>query len=281
MHPQAAWRKREATLLAGAVAVVASGAVAPAWGQTPPAAGYSITEVSLTGSGYEYAYRGGTSRYSDAYGLNAAGQVTGYTRRYNALGDALGQDGWLWTGSTTQVVGLTGSGYEGPSTGPGGGAVRHTWSVQLNAAGQASGYTLRCNALGKDLGYDAWLATGSATQLIGLTGAGYEYAYTGPGGGTYRRNIGGQINAAGQVIGTTERYNASGTRLGGDAWLWTGSTAQVVGLTGSGYEYASTGPGGGTYRSSARDQLNAAGQVAGHTRRFNASGTSLGYDAWL
>ena len=176
------------------------------------------------------------------------------------------------------MIGLTGSGYDYADTGAGGGTHRYAIPQQLNAAGQVLGYTLRNNASGNARGSDAWLWTGSATQLVGLTGSGYEYAYAGPGGGTYRAGVVSQLNDAGQVAGRTERRNASGTNLGYDAWLATGSTTQLAGLTGSGYERIGSG---GTYRSSTVNELNAAGQVVGYTQRYNASGEPIGRAGWF
>ena len=186
---------------------------------------YTIQQVGLTGTNYQYTLSGGeTYRYGQVQQLNAAGQVAGITARYNASGTYLGQDAWLSTGSTTQIVGLTGSGYEYTSTGTGGGTYRAAQAQLLNAAGQVAGFSYRYNASGTGLGRDAWLSTGSTTQLVGLTGTGYEYASTGTGGGTVRYGQAQQLNAAGQVAGYATRYVATGGSPGQDGWFYDDDT---------------------------------------------------------
>jgi hypothetical protein len=158
----------------------------------------------------------------------------------------------------------------------------------MNDAGQMLGATNRFNSSGGNLGQDAWIWSGSSTQQIGLTGAAYEYPYTGAGGGTYRYSSacnpnpsGWGLNADGQTAGYSQRYNSAGRLMGYDTWVWTGSSTQQTGLTGTGYEYTYTGTGGGTYRSSQTTGLNEAGQAVGYNYRYDASGNDNGQDAWF
>jgi hypothetical protein len=254
--------------------------------------GSSTQRIGLIGAEYEYpdTRNGGIFRLSQPGPMNDAGQTTGISNRYTSGGLSVGLDIWIWTGSSTQQIGLTGAGYEYSVTGGGGGTYRSsTYSAQLTAGGQACGYSNRYNTSGAYLGQDVWMWTGTATQQIpGLTGSDYQYTYTGNGGGTYRISSPGGMNDAGQMLGATNRFNSSGGNLGQDAWIWSGSSTQQIGLTGAAYEYPYTGAGGGTYRYSSAFNpnpsgwgLNADGQTAGYSQRYNSAGRLMGYDTWV
>ena len=49
---------------------------------------------------------------NDVFQLNEAGQVLGYSNRYNGGSTSLGQSTWLYNGATTIDIGLTGNGVE-------------------------------------------------------------------------------------------------------------------------------------------------------------------------
>jgi hypothetical protein len=131
--------------------------------------GNTTLKIGLTGDGYEYVSASGTYRSSQVANINDAGQVFGYSLRYGSAGNSLGQDPWLWNGNDTQQLGLTGAAYQYTYAG-GGGIYRNSYAADLNAAGQAYGYSERYNGSGIHIGRDTWLWTGSATQQLGLTG---------------------------------------------------------------------------------------------------------------
>ena len=234
--------------------------------------GGSTVRVGLTGSDHQFTFNGGTGRRTSPNAINAAGQVVGSSERYNATGQASGSDAWVWNGTSTALSGLTGSGYEYNA---GGVSTHANFATQLNDAGQIAGSTYRFNSAGTRYGYDTWVMTGTSTVLVGLTGGAYEYANA---GGTYRQSSLGFLNVVGQAAGFTLRWDPSGSSLGQDAWLSKGNTTTLVGLTGSGYEYVTIG---GTGRNGSVQALNNAGQAAGYSIRYSSAGDASGQDAWL
>jgi hypothetical protein len=228
--------------------------------------------VGLSGAAYQTTSIAGTFQYSDALLINDAGQVAGYSGRVSPSGmDSMGADSWLYSGGTPLQIGLIGGAYLS-------GGFQYSMPTLLNSAGQVTGFSYQ----------DSWLYDGSATVQIGLTGGVYQFAYLGGGGGTYQSSSAIQVNSAGQVIGTSNRYNASSNpslpttlgTLGQDSWVYNGSSTVQIGLTGGVYQYAYTGVGGGTYQLSTPIQINSAGQVIGTSNRYNSSGGSLGQAGW-
>ena len=226
---------------------------------------------------------GGTVEFSTVLGLDAAGQVLGYTARYNAAGPAIGYDAWLYSGATNLEIGLLGANYSYLYTGTGGGTFEYDVPELMNNAGQAAGESNRYNSQGTGLGQDAWLYNGSSTTQIGLTGSAYSYISAGTGGGTVEYSDVQFMNDAGQVAGYSFRYNARGANLGQDTWLYSnsGNIIQQIGLTDGVYSYAYTGVGGGTGEYSNSQQLNSSGEVIGYSYRYGLSGRRIGQDAWL
>ncbi len=261
-------------VVSSALACVASGWFAPARAQTPPAGGYQLRTVGLYGAGYEYFQRDGIRREVNAKAINSIGQVLGTSGRFDSSGSPLGADLWLYSGNTSQIIGLVGAGYERGSTQ----IYRVNVANQLNDAGQVAGQSDRYNSQGTSLGSDAWLYSGGIPQVISLTGNGYEYTYTGAGGGTLRGSNPLQLNQIGDVLGGAARYGPTGQRYGSDAWLYNGSSTLQIGLTGIGYEIPRSS---GIERRGTPLQLNGSGQAIGVTSRYNSSGTVLGQDAWL
>ena len=199
--------------------------------------GATTIELGLTGSEYT---RNDGYKSSAAYWLNKAGQTVGYSTRYNGGSTILGNSAWLYDGATTIDIGLTGP--------------EHYESTieQLNEAGQVRGWSRRSGG-----GLSAWVYDGATTIEVGLTGTeytrndGYKYSQA------YR------LNEAGQVSGSSQRYNGGSTDLGRSAWLYDGATTIEIGLTGT--EYTRNDG----YKSSVAYKLNEAGQVRGLSRRYN------------
>jgi hypothetical protein len=231
--------------------------------------GTRTLQLGFTGPGYE-RYDGVRMSDSDA-SLNEAGQVLGYSFRYDG-GEHEGVDAWLYDGTSTLRLGLSGPAYERAD------GCRTSYAKDLNEAGQVVGTSKRykrratteCNDA--DVGQDVWRFDGTNTVRLGFTGAGYER----PDG--YRKSIpldgfGKALNEAGEVAGGSERYDASGNLKGTDAWLYNRTGMVQIGLIGTGY-VSPTG-----YRYSGADVLNEAGQVAGISIR-QVPPTS-GVDAWV
>jgi hypothetical protein len=123
--------------------------------------GSTTQEIGFTGAGHT---RSDGYQYNAVKALNAAGQVAGYASRFNGT-SAIGTSAWLYNGSTTQEIGLTGAGYTNSSTGSYANNANY-----LNAAGQVAGVAARHNG-STDTGTSAWLYNGSTTHDIGLTDA--------------------------------------------------------------------------------------------------------------
>ena len=83
-----------------------------------------------------------------------------------------------------------------------------------------------------------------------------------------------QLNEAGLVIGSSERWNGGSTLLGQSAWVYDGTTTINIGFTGPEYTRSDG------FKSSSASKLNDAGQVSGVSARYNGS-TSFGSTAWL
>lgn len=218
--------------------------------------GSTTHEIGLTGSVHT---RSDGYQYNQVLALNDAGQAAGLASRYNGSTYA-GRNAWLYNGSTTHEIGLTGAVHTRSD------GYQSNYADILNAAGQAVGYAERFDG-SIYTGTSAWLYSDSTTKEIGLTGAGHTRS------DGYQANKALHLNAVGQVTGNAERFNGS-TATGSSAWLYNGSTTQEIGLTGAGHTRSDG------YQYNGVQSLNAAGQVAGNATRFNGS-TSTGGSAWL
>lgn len=226
--------------------------------------GTSTQQIGLTSAVYGYySYAGdpayGTYQSSYVYGLNDEGDAFGLSERYSSTGGNLGADSWFFNGTSTQQIGLTGTGY-GYSTSAGAfqfSQAETFFTGDFNDAGQVIGFSDRYNPSGTYLGTDAWLFNGTSTQQIGLTDSQHSYAAS---GGTYRTNDCRGLNSTGEVIGVSKRYSPGGTDLGSDSWLFNGTSTQQIGLTGANYTYNAPA---GEYQFSDPMLLDNAGKVAG------------------
>jgi hypothetical protein len=210
-----------------------------------------LTRAANTGSnGYRYSY---------APLLNAAGQAAGYSERYTATNTDNGLDAWVWNGTTTIQIGLLG----GTNTTSSG--FQYSIPSHLNGDGQVAGTSWRLTSNNRQNGLDAWVWNGAATIQIGLVGPGYTAA------SGYQYSDPEWQSAAGQVAGYSYRVADDSTQLGRDAWVWTGTSTVVIGLTGPDY----TSNGG--YRYGKTIWQNASGRVAGYSRLVH---TYSGQDTW-
>jgi hypothetical protein len=121
--------------------------------------GGSTVQLGFTGAGYE---RSNGLRSSIPLALNELGQVAGYSERYSGT-TALGRDMWLYDGSSTVQIGLTGAVYERAN-----GFRRSTFSA-MNDQGQVAGYSERYNGGVNQRGQDAWLYDAELDQTFNLT----------------------------------------------------------------------------------------------------------------
>ncbi|MBX3359552.1 MAG: hypothetical protein KF745_14120 [Phycisphaeraceae bacterium] len=212
--------------------------------------GDSTVQIGLVDAEHTHPITG--FRYSVAMLGNPACQVAGTSKLVGSNGD----DAWVWTGQSTQRIGLAGVPYQGS------GGYRHSEPQLLNAAGQVAGYTNRITGLNTANGYDVWVWNGSTTQQIGFTGEGYV------GSAGYQRSTLQAQNEAGQIIGRSYLYTGVNTEVGSTAWFWSGGTTTRIGLEGAGYRHG------------VASKLTESGQVAGASGRELPGGT-YAWDAWL
>lgn len=198
-------------------------------------------------------------RNSDFRQLNEAGQVVGTSQRYNG-GD--GQSAWLYDGTTTMNIGLTGVEHTRDT------GYRHSNPISLNEAGQVIGEAVRYNGGSTLSGLTAWLYSDSSTIDIGLLGA----EHTRNDGYKFSRAI--SLNEAGQVIGHSNRYSNGTSDKGQSAWLYDGVTTVDIGLTGA--EHTRNDG----YKTSTATHLTEAGRVIGYAERYNGTNNYRGQSLW-
>ena len=158
---------------------------------------------------------GVTSCY--AYGGNAGAFTVGRAQQYGATGTNMGFRAVRWAPDRTAaqledlVPAATGSLLQASS------------ANAIDGAGNVVGYSAKLGVGGADLGYRAvrWDAGGTAvTELEPLSTRPDGYAYA-----TAR-----VINAAGTIIGVSDRYDASGVELGTRAARWASASAMPTEL---------------------------------------------------
>lgn len=238
--------------------------------------GLTTQRIGLTGAGYSYTTQAGaTYELSDVSQLNNAGQVVGYSHRYNSAGGAIGQDVWIWKGSSTTAIGLTGTGYGYTFAGNGGGTYSLSEANQLTANGMVLGVTDRYGTDSSPQGQDAWVYNGVQTKAVGLTGGSYAYTH---GGQTLQSSSAVWANSHGQVVGTSNLYSNTGSAIGQDGWYYDGASTVKIGLSGPGYTYSSLG----TPAQYVMPQtMNESGDVIGYNLRLTTSGQNVGFAAWF
>ncbi len=193
----------------------------------------------------------------NAFSLNDAGQIVGYSRRYSGS-ERFGLSAWLYNGSATLNIGLTGSEYTRDD------GFRYNTGGYLNEAGQVAGYVYRFDGGSDRLGESAWFYDGTATFAIGPTGKYGSKPWC--------------LNEAGQVFGHAEDFLGDGDSGKTNAWLYDGAETIIIGLTDNQHTrddgYQHNAPAG-------YDSLNDAGQAVGHANRYNGGSEFLGLSAWL
>lgn len=233
---------------------------------------YNGTETLMVGltdaehtrnDGYRYGY------YDDGViSLNEAGQLIGYSNRFNGGSVDLGRSAWLFDGATTINIGLA----DGEHTRSDG--YKRSAAERLNDMGQVVGNSNRYSGGSTDKGRSIWLYDGTATLNIGLVDA----EFTRNDGYKYSNYVSGQnaMNEAGQVAGYSTRYGGGSTSTGQSVWLYNGIATINIGLIDA--EHTRSDGFRGSYYAEDVDMLNEAGQVIGYSNRYVGG---LGRSAWL
>lgn len=202
--------------------------------------------------------------------LTDDGVMAGHALHPSAGGDS-GWEAWYHDGSSTLLIGLREGVYAQPTST---GFDRYVQTLQLSEEGLAAGTSRRLGALG----VDAWAFDGMTTRLIGLQGGEYEVVR---GGLIYREGsvVGGR-GFGRMVAGHADRPGASvGSSLGKDTWIDDGASSVRTNPFGGVYQW--TDGAGRVRRDSTTLPALATGVVGGTAKRFDASGASLGSDAWV
>ena len=190
---------------------------------------------------------------SAAADLNDSGQVAGTSTVYDANGVSKGSAAFLWSNGTLQNLGNFGT----DPTGFGSSTAK-----ALNSSGQVVGSSTVYDVNGVNKGSAAFLySNGRLTNLgnFGTDNSGKGSSFA----------VG--INDSGLVIGDSDIY-VNGHYTATDAFLYANGVLNDLGNFG-------TDPTG--HGSSIPVAINAAGQVAGASDKYDANGVSLGRDAFL
>ena len=236
---------------------------------TPAALSAPLYDITITGlTDAEHTRDDGYQFSANSYQLNATGQVLGRSLRFNgAL--SKGQSSWLYSNGSTTKIGLV----DGAHTVSG---YQSSQGVRLNDAGQVIGTSNRfittSGGFISGFGQSAWFYDGAMTSNIGLIDA--EHTRNDGYRSSYFNNF-NNLNAAGQVVGISERYNGGTTNLGNSAWLYSGGATTRIGLLDAEHT------GSGDKQNSGISMLNQAGQVLGSSLRYNGGTTSLGTTYWV
>lgn len=231
---------------------------------------HSIERVGLVDS--EHTFQG--QQHSNASLLSASGLVAGTSFRY-ARGSGSGQSTWVFDPSARRTVrtGLFGGEHSGDVK------FQYSENVRANDHGQVVGFSYRFADDAAINGQSAWVyePESAATIQLGLL----DQAHV----GAHGYHVSGVIhqNAAGYLIGFSNRITGVDTFNGQDIWLYRPDTGVLttIGLSDVGYTMHT-----GLRRIGAL-AMNARGQVIGTSSRFISvpwpAGTTVwaGEDAWI
>jgi hypothetical protein len=209
--------------------------------------------------GFFDAYHTSSSdyRFTEITGFNEAGQAIGNSASYpNILEQGL--SAWFYNGASTTRIGFTGAAYTSAT------GLQESHAIALNNAGQVVGTSTQMSA---DPGQTAWIWSAGTITTIGLTSG----AHASTSGRTW--NDVAFLNDAGHVAGTSVRF-AGEIESGSSAWIYNGSTTNVIGLVDSEHT-SSTGQ-----QYSSVTVMNQASQVVGSSDRYIGT-NSAGYSAWI
>lgn len=199
-----------------------------------------------------------TTGYSEsyAYGINASGQVAGYSSVYDAGHNYVGNGGFIYqNGQMTQLSHF--------GTSPSG--AFNTVVQSINDKGQIAGYALVYDSAHKIQGYAGVVFdtnTGQTTQLGNL--------------GTNKYGLGNStaasINNAGQVTGYSQIYDSNHNAVGTSAFLW--ENGQMTNIGNLGTDVAGHGYSQGY-------AINDKGQIVGYSTAYSADHVSQGQAAFI
>lgn len=248
-----------------------------------PIAG-TVHRTGLFGAGYGTL----STEFSASAFQNAAGHTTGISRKFAGPAE-LGQNPWFYDAvtHTSTAIGLTSAAYTGvagPSSGGGGGGgpvipagYQFGEPRGIDSAGRVAGISARIIGADTHNGQNTWLynPASNTTVQIGLGIGPGSAAYIGSAGYQFS-DVLQQNQVTGRVIGYTRRISGVDIEIGQNLWVHDPASQQTV----------QTGLSGPPWRGSSGSQFtgldyaNAAGQVAGHTKRYTGVNTEQGQNTW-
>jgi hypothetical protein len=222
-------------------------ACAVCYGDVLASPAYEIDVLGLTDAehtrsdGYQYSYLGW---------LNNNGQVLGFSTRYHGSSQ-VGTSTWLYDHGVMIRLGLTDAGHTGSD------GYQFTFAAGLNNTGRVVGYSDRFS--GSDYtGRSAWIYEEGITTQIGLTGGEYTR------GDGYQESSVLLLNEAGQVVGTSGRYQGT-SDMGFSTWLYDRGVITRLGF----YDAQHTSESG--YQETRSEAMSEAGHVIGYSMRYDGS----------
>lgn len=194
--------------------------------------------------------------------MNNSGLAIGRSERYSGSTFS-GYNAWLFDGSSTIALGLTGGNY----TSTNGDELSNV--SHLNEQGDVLGYSRLYNGTASSGGV-SWIYKNGVSSRIDLVGS----EFTRADGFTNSANF--ALNSQGQAAGRNERYDGSDFN-GWALWFYNGTSTSRIGFTDSDHTLMSTGWQSSTFRF-----MNDNGDVAGDSARYNnVTGNYHGQSAWI
>jgi formylglycine-generating enzyme required for sulfatase activity len=221
--------------------------------------GQSTFTIGLTGEAHS---RNDGYQSSIVLEMNEAGHVLGSSALFNGGTEPLGSSGWVYNGSSTIEIGPTDNEHTSSD------GYRSSELRGLNEVGQVAGYSVRYSGV-TSMGTSAWFYDGATTHKIGLVGP--EHTRN----DDYKESAAILFNDTGHVAGFSNRYDSGNVQKGSSAWRYNGTTTINIGLV----DVEHTRDDG--HKESLAQFMNDAGQVLGHSKRYNGGSADLGQTVWL
>lgn len=247
--------------------------------------GTSTQKIGLVS--YEYERKTDGYKSSSVVGLSDTGIAVGESAYYGSGSDYLGRTAWHYNGTNVSPIGMQDAEHTHALLG-----YQDNDAFRINRAGHTIGRATRFEPAGNgNLGFTTWIQDGGTTKKIGLTDAEHTRATDGNRSSSVIRywvdsyvrknSIGDKqdtymLNEAGQVVGSSSRYAASGASTGNSTWFYDGTATRNISLTDAEHIRDTDGR-----HASYPKIMTDSGKVGGNANRYGAGGTDLGESIWV